>query len=256
MAWIESHQSLHRHWKLARLSQELNITHVQAIGHLHIFWWWVIDYAPDGLLEKFTPLEIAKGADWPGDPDQFVEAMKKARFFDHDAVPLQVHDWFDFCGELVMQRCRRLKEKRRKMRHAAPQKSRHPTQPNPTNRTQPNRTTAVLAWFSQKFWPAYPNKKSKGRAEKAILSINPDEQLQDRILDALERAKTSEQWTKDAGRFIPHPASWLHAKGWEDEHDHQPGPGRRPPPPPSTNDPISRGLWTRQYGDPKEHGYE
>ncbi len=68
-----------------------------------------------------------------------------------------------------------------------------------------------------KFWLAYPKKKSKGQAEKAWKKLNPNEQLQDRIHLALERAKTSADWKKDNGQFIPYPASWLNAKGWEDE---------------------------------------
>lgn len=67
------------------------------------------------------------------------------------------------------------------------------------------------------FWVSYPVKKSKGQAERAWAKLNPDEQLHDAILDGLERAKTSEQWVSANGRFIPHPATWLNARGWEDE---------------------------------------
>lgn len=67
------------------------------------------------------------------------------------------------------------------------------------------------------FWSAYPNKRSKGQAEKAWSSLKPNEQLLAQILQGIERAKTSEQWRKDGGKFIPHPATWLRAKGWEDE---------------------------------------
>jgi hypothetical protein len=28
---------------------------------------------------------------------------------------------------------------------------------------------------------------------------------------------TSAEWTKDGGQFIPHPATWLNQKRWEDE---------------------------------------
>jgi len=70
-----------------------------------------------------------------------------------------------------------------------------------------------------KFWEAYPKKKSKGQAEKAWRKINPDEQLCQSIMEGLDRATRSDQWTKDGGRYIPHPATWLNAKGWEDEHD-------------------------------------
>lgn len=71
------------------------------------------------------------------------------------------------------------------------------------------------------FWKAYPKKKSKGDAKKAWKKINPDEHLQDRILRALERAKTSADWKKDHGQFIPYPASWLNAEGWDDEVEPQ-----------------------------------
>lgn len=67
------------------------------------------------------------------------------------------------------------------------------------------------------FWAAYPKKKSKGDAEKAWDKIKPNEHLADTILQAVERAKTSVDWMKDAGQYIPYPASWLNARGWEDE---------------------------------------
>jgi len=70
-----------------------------------------------------------------------------------------------------------------------------------------------------KFWEAYPRKKSKGQAEKAWRKINPDEQLCQSIMEGLDQATRSDQWTKDGGRYIPFPATWLNAKGWEDEHD-------------------------------------
>lgn len=70
--------------------------------------------------------------------------------------------------------------------------------------------------FSE-FWSAYPRKKSKGAAEKAWLKIKPDEQLHATILAAVKRATTSADWQKDGGHFVPYPATWLNAKGWEDE---------------------------------------
>jgi len=68
-----------------------------------------------------------------------------------------------------------------------------------------------------KFWRAYPRKKSKGHAEKAFARIKPDNKLFKIILTAIENAKNSLDWKKDDGQFIPYPATWLNAKGWEDE---------------------------------------
>ena len=38
------------------------------------------------------------------------------------------------------------------------------------------------------------------------------------IMAGLERAKISVEWTKGGGEFIPHPATWLNAGGWENEY--------------------------------------
>ena len=71
--------------------------------------------------------------------------------------------------------------------------------------------------FAQ-FWEAYPKKKSKGDAEKAWKKLNPDSSLVAEIQRAVELAKASEDWLKEDGKYIPYPATWLRAKGWEDEH--------------------------------------
>ena len=68
------------------------------------------------------------------------------------------------------------------------------------------------------FWQAYPKKKSKGQAEKAFAKINPDEQFLATMLAAIEQAKKSGDWLKEDGKYIPYPATWLNAKGWEDEY--------------------------------------
>jgi hypothetical protein len=67
------------------------------------------------------------------------------------------------------------------------------------------------------FWEQYPRKVAKGAALKAWHKIKPDKSLLDRILDAIVRAKRSEQWKRDGGQYIPHPATWLNQGRWDDE---------------------------------------
>jgi len=71
--------------------------------------------------------------------------------------------------------------------------------------------------FFETFWNTYPKKKSKGQAEAAFKKIRPDEQLLAIMIARIEQAKTSEDWIKESGKYIPYPASWLNAKGWLDE---------------------------------------
>jgi hypothetical protein len=64
------------------------------------------------------------------------------------------------------------------------------------------------------FWEAYPKKKNKGHAEKAF---NKLKQPLDVLLAAIAVARSSPEWLKDGGQYIPYPATWLNARGWEDE---------------------------------------
>ena len=88
----------------------------------------------------------------------------------------------------------------------------------PLGTRKPFRSKKQQDRFDQ-FWQQYPRKKSKGQAEKAWAKINPDEQLVATMLATIERAKTAGDWQKSNGDYIPHPATWLNAKGWEDEHE-------------------------------------
>lgn len=69
----------------------------------------------------------------------------------------------------------------------------------------------------QKFWQAYPKKRSKGDAEKAWKALKPDDALLADILKSIELQKQSINWQKDGGQYIPYPATFLRAKGWLDE---------------------------------------
>ncbi|WP_104565614.1 hypothetical protein [Ralstonia mannitolilytica] len=85
-----------------------------------------------------------------------------------------------------------------------------------------NKHASTDAMFEE-FWTAYPKKVSKAAALKAYRKIKPSESLQAEILAAVSRAKTSVDWSKDDGQFIPYPASWLNARRWEDEAPSQGG---------------------------------
>jgi len=68
------------------------------------------------------------------------------------------------------------------------------------------------------FWQLYPRKKNKGQAERVWAKLRPNDELFASIMAGLERAKASYDWQKEGGNYIPYPATWLHAKGWEDEY--------------------------------------
>jgi len=66
------------------------------------------------------------------------------------------------------------------------------------------------AW--SEFWKAYPRKTAKQTALKAWRKVKATEIPA--VMAALETHKTSEQWLRGV---IPHPATWIHQRRWEDE---------------------------------------
>jgi len=67
------------------------------------------------------------------------------------------------------------------------------------------------------FWKAYPRKVAKADAAKAWKKLKPDGAMITTIMEALAKYCLSHEWVKDGGQFVPHPATWLNGRRWEDE---------------------------------------
>ena len=67
------------------------------------------------------------------------------------------------------------------------------------------------------FWQAYPRRVAKASARKAWLQTAKIRPPIEELLKAIQVQCQSEQWQKDDGQFIPHPATWLRGERWEDE---------------------------------------
>jgi hypothetical protein len=67
------------------------------------------------------------------------------------------------------------------------------------------------------FWEEYPRKMARGKAERAWQAISPTTELAARIIFAVQTQRSSDDWMREDGRFIPYPATWLTGKRWLDE---------------------------------------
>jgi hypothetical protein len=66
----------------------------------------------------------------------------------------------------------------------------------------------------EEFWRAYPNHKARAAAEKAWCKCRPPLVA---VLVAIKQQRASPDWTKEHGRFVPYPATWLNGQRWRDE---------------------------------------
>ncbi len=67
------------------------------------------------------------------------------------------------------------------------------------------------------FYSAYPKHIGKEPAWKAWKKANGNMPPIDDLILKINEQKKMENWIKDDGKYIPHPATWINQKRWEDE---------------------------------------
>ena len=242
MAWIPSHQELGQHPKTKKLARLLDISLPTAVGHLHYLWWWALNYAQDGTLEKYDGYDLADAMQWAGDPDQLVEALISAGYIDDTDEGLALHDWGEYGGKLLEQKMKDRERKRTPSTSArTPKKLRDNSDGTPAETakkpsvdkkrkeeirgdesteeqtTQHTEAQALQERRFTEFWKAYPKKVGKASCLKAWKKLKPTAELHDHIMAALEAQKHTDQWQRESGRFIPNPLTWLNQGRWDDE---------------------------------------
>jgi hypothetical protein len=217
MAWIELHQTLPRHPKLARLANRLRIPRAQAAGHLTFLWLWALDYCPTGDLSALEPAEISAAADFGGDAELFAKSLKEAGWIDEDGC---IHDWHEYAGRLVdervqsKERMRAYRERKRTAQMGAP-----PVTPNvrvtsgeraelPYS-TQPNQA----ALHTQRARETFPT-LDEVQAEAQLRCVPPE------VAEAFWNHFESSGWVDRHGNPIQ---SWRPKlrKWWTDEQQRQ-----------------------------------
>lgn len=224
MSWIRVDDDVWDHHKLIRLSEALQIGQPQALGHLTSLWHYTMKHAWETAdLSQLSDAWLDRAARWEPADGTFARACREAGFLDGSVV----HGWSERAQPLVQWRMRkrlydqnRTKKTRKRYRNVLvtlPERSRNALR-DVTGRDstiqQIKTTTPHYPPDFEAFWAAYPNRKGKGAAFRAWDRVKQHQAL---ILRALPHHRDSEQWQREGGRFIPHPATWLNQRRWEDD---------------------------------------
>ena len=98
----------------------------------------------------------------------------------------------------------------------APIKDRQTEKTDKTEREKDPPTPQGESEFFNRFWESYPKKVGKSDC-KRIWSRKRLDSLGEQIIDSVKRYTISDDWTKEAGQFIPNPATYLNQGRWDDE---------------------------------------
>lgn len=131
MPWIESHTELSKHPKVLNLAAMMNWPVREAVGALHIFWHWCVDYAEDGDLQRYNDAVIASVVALnPDDGRRFVEALVQcggevASGFIEREPYFRVHDWWNYIGPYLRAKYKHNPAKWRKVQKSYLNGSKH-----------------------------------------------------------------------------------------------------------------------------------
>lgn len=190
-----------------------------------MLWWWCMDYAKDGQLDKYGPKIIADACAWRGDAELFLDALIDAGFVDRG--PLRIHDWpeyrlhYDLLMEkrernldLVRERVKRYRERNadaKALHQRNVTQSNAPTIPDLTNQTIP--TVPIPEFDFKAIWNAYPKRIGEKKSlEYFKASVKADSDYAD-IRRALANYKNSREvrdgFVKDAHRWFRSWREWV-----------------------------------------------
>lgn len=100
------------------------------------------------------------------------------------------------------------------MANGCPNDSSPSPSPSPINTPKAPKGAEVVGF--DEFWKAYPKKVAKPAAIKAWAKLSPNDETFRKILESVKTQAASPDWIKDGGQYIPHPATYLNGRRWED----------------------------------------
>lgn len=249
--WIPFTKSLPKKREVAVIAGATGRSRHEVLGLLCDLWCWADKEAVDGVLPGTSAASLSQviGAD-----EQFWQAVVSSGWLVVRDNGIEIPNFGKYLGGKARKRLMANDRKRRQRSknenvtlmsrsgHAdvtllsrserdipssLPLKEKEKSPPGPPSKEReniplssphpPNPPRGGCARLFDEFWESYPRKQSKAAAFKAWMKLDVGQDLASLIVNAVERQKTWDQWRKEGGAFVPHAATWLNQRRWEDE---------------------------------------
>lgn len=235
MPWIKMRTNLWDDPRVAAMADAIGTSEAPIIGALYWLWSAADEHTSDGFLQRMTLSMLDRKVGIEG----FGEALKSVCWIEIDGDGLRILNHAEHNGKTAKARAQaaRRQEKNRVSGPAgAPvtqvsrtERDKSVTGALPRGRgrvrgreegggTPPNPPPRPDSPEFTRFWSAYPRKTDKAAARRSWKRQKLDVQVA-AVLNGLDRAVQSRQWTTEDGRFIPYPATWLNRQGWTEHPD-------------------------------------
>lgn len=221
--WIKVEATTPDKPEIMRVARELGMEWDAVFGKLVRLWAWFDKNSVDGVVDGI----VAEDVDALVSADGFASALERVNWLevDDDAERVYLPNFDRHNGETAKQRA--LKNKRQaKYRQGCDanvdgQASTEASTREEKRREEKKKPKPASEHPLFDYWyQHYPAKKGRGQAAKAFAKIDPDQELADRMIQAIHDQQKEREWKQAAGEFVPqwpNPATWLNGERWLDE---------------------------------------
>jgi len=213
MSWLKIEVHTPDKPEVFDIARQLGIHPDEVFGKCFRLWAWFDAHTTNGKTNGVSVSDLL--VDRICGVKGFAESMWNAGWLDGKLEDLSVKNFDRHNGETAKTRAMTAK---RVQKHANAKLTQNLTVgalPREEKRRSKPISENTDPRFDQ-FWSVYPKKKARGAAEKAWRSAHVNGDF-DRLIEAVRQQSISEDWVKDGGKFIPHPATWISQKRWLDE---------------------------------------
>lgn len=226
--WIKMRNALWTHPKVSVVALRLNVNKAMVIGALHGVWGIFDQHSEDGTIFDMLPDMIDTHVGLQG----FVRELSAVGWLTVTDRYIQLPRYEEHNGPTGKRRAldqRRKQLERNELprpkksgQNADAMRTRGEERREEENKTNPPTPQGGVVRFDE-FWATYPKCERKDHKSicRRLWASKGLDVVADAILTALRRAKTSRQWLKDDGQFIPYPKTWLSRKPWETDPSEQ-----------------------------------
>ncbi len=219
--WIKLEKSTPDKPEIHRMAVGLGLDPDAVMGKLVRLWAWLDGILQDRHARSVTNVLIDRITFCDGFADALVDVGWLEEAEDGFSIP-------NF--ERHMSKCAKRRaldaERQRQRRDGGHGESVTSVTQKPNQRREEKSSTPIVPKGTEKnplftdaferFWAAYPRKVGKLDAAKKFKRLKCAGLLE-QILRALQWQQQTDDWKKEGGEFIPHPATWLNQGRWEDD---------------------------------------
>lgn len=223
--WIKARVDLHEQPEVVGIARGLGIDVDAVVGKLLRFWRWAdrvtetgdVPHVDTDFIDEITRHK------------SFAEAMIRVGWLERADGGICIPHFDRHNGKSAKHRARDAERKRSRPEtfrdssasEAEKKRTKHGLEKRREEKKEITPLPPVPGGVSSSsfdaFWRVYPRHVGKAAAVKAWAKLSPDDVLAARIIAAVRAQSATPAWTKDGGQFIPHPATWLNGRRWEDE---------------------------------------